>query len=121
MDISRRIALSTISIDMRFSPADMEGALHLLRSVVGLTLAKPGCRACSVLRDTVEEERVRYREEWESDSTFRRHVRSGEFRRVLMAMDMACEEPQVLVGSLTGISGMESLRELRREEGEITA
>ena len=44
---------------------------------------------------------------------FRKHLRSEEFRRVLMAMDMCCEEPKVLVGNLSGGSGMDYLRELR--------
>jgi len=117
----KHVALSTLSIDMRLSPAQVEDALRLLRSVAGLTEAKSECRVCSVARDTAEEGLIRYHEEWDSESAFRRHIRSEEFLRVLVAMDMSCEEPQVLVGNLTGISGMESLRELRREQGEITA
>lgn len=120
MTSGNRITLSTISIDMRFLPADAEGAIQLLRSVAGITEAKSGCHACSVLRDAVEEDRLRYREEWDSEPSFRRHLQSGEFQRVLLAMDMSREEPQVLVGNLSGISGMESLRELRGEQGEST-
>ena len=119
MNPDRRVALTTISIDMRFLPAQVEDALRLLRSVAGLTEAKSECRVCSVARDASEEELIRYREEWDSEAAFRRHVGSEEFQRVLVAMDMSCEEPQVLVGNLSERGGMECLRELR--EGEANA
>ena len=109
------IDLSTLCIDMRFSPEDLDDALRLLRSVVGVTEAKAGCRSCSVARDAADEALVRYREEWDSNPAFRRHVRSTEFQRVLIAIDMASEEPEVMVGNLSGFLGLNSLRELRGE------
>jgi quinol monooxygenase YgiN len=45
---------------------------------------------------------VHYREEWESEEAFREHIRPEEFRRVLIAMDMSCEEPRIVVGSFAG-------------------
>ena len=58
-------------------------------------------------------------EEWESAEAFRRHIRSEEFRRVLVAVDMCCEEPQIVIGNLSGHSGMEYLRKLRDEGDKI--
>ena len=116
MHTGNRVALKTISIDMRFLPDHEEDAIRVLRSVTGVTEAKSGCRACLVARDATDEELFLYREEWDSESAFLRHIRSEEFRRVLVAMDMCSEEPQVLVGDLSGTSGMERLRELRKEK-----
>ena len=63
---------------------------------------------------------VHYLEEWESaEALSRRHVRSEEFRRVLIAMDLCCEEPRIVTGNLSGHIGMEYLRKLREEEGKI--
>jgi hypothetical protein len=42
----------------------------------------------------------------ESREAFREHVRSEEFRRVLIAMDMSSEEPRIVVGDLPAHSGM---------------
>ena len=113
------IDLATLCIDMRFSPADLDGALRLLSSVVGATEAKAGCRSCSVARDASDGGLVRYREEWDSEPAFRRHVRSTEFQRVLVAIDLASEEPEVMVGNLSGRLGLESLRELRGERDTV--
>ena len=40
-------------------------------------------------------------------------IKDEEFRRVLIALDMSSEEPRIVVGTLSGHSGMEYLRELR--------
>lgn len=121
MNTGNRISLKTILIEMRFLPPQAEDALRLFRSVAGITEAKSGCSACSIGRDSVDEELFRYREEWDSESAFLRHIRSDEFQRVLVAMDMCREEPQVVVGNLSGTRGMDCLRELRGEEGGVTA
>jgi quinol monooxygenase YgiN len=102
---------------MRFSPADANSAVQLLLSAVGRTEAELGCQACTVARDAADENRVRYSETWDSEAAFQRHVQSEEFRRVLVAMDMCCEEPQVVVGNLSGQRGMTHLQELRTKDG----
>lgn len=115
-----RLKLVTCFIDMRFAPKDADRAVQVLLSVVGHTQAKPGCRACTVGRDATEEGRVHYSEEWDSEQGFERHVRSEEFRRVLLAMDLCCEEPQIVVGNLSGHSGIAYVRKLRENAGEST-
>ena len=99
--------------DMDFPPANAERAVQLLLSAVGLTEAKSGCQACTVARDASDPNRVRYSEIWHSESAFQKHAQSDDFRRVLVAMDMRWEEPRVVIGNLSGRSGMAYLQELR--------
>lgn len=106
------IGVVTCLVEMRFVVAEADRAVRLLATVVERTKAKSGCRACWVSRDVVDSCRIRYSEVWTSDSTFRSHARSEEFRHVLEALDMCCEEPAVTIGELTGRTGMEYLREL---------
>lgn len=102
---------------MRFAPGALDGAVQLLRSVIGPTQAKQGCTACAVAWDVTEDFLVRYSEMWASQASFERHVKSEEFRRVLVAMDMCRDEPRVVLGNLSGRSGMDYLRELRNAHG----
>lgn len=118
MKSDSHLALVTCSIDMHFSSGDAEHAIRLLLSSVERTEAKPKCRACTVLRDASDGCRVRYSESWISKTAFEQHVLSEEFRRVLVAMDMCCEEPQVVIGNLSGHSGISYLRELREGIGK---
>ncbi len=110
------LSLATCSIDMRFPAESVEQSVRLLLSVKGDILTKRGCRACDVSTEAADAGVVHYREEWESDEAFREHVRSEEFRRVLIALDMSSEEPRIVVGNLSGHGGMEYLRTLREPD-----
>ena len=85
----------------------------IIRTIVPLTVAKSGCQAWTVARDASDPNRVRYSEIWHSESAFQKHAQSDDFRRVLVAMDMCCGEPRVVIGNLSGRSGMAYLQELR--------
>jgi len=119
MDPGNRLSFATCSIDMRFDPKDVDHAIRMLLSVRGSIQAKRGCRACEVGMEASEPGLVHYREEWESEDVFHQHVQSEEFLRVLIALDLCCEEPRIVVGNLSGHSGMEYLRKLLEEEGKI--
>jgi quinol monooxygenase YgiN len=108
-----QLSLATCSADMRFSADDVDSAVRLLLSAKGDILTKRGCRACDVSTEAAAAGVDHYREEWESEAVFREHVRSEEFRRVLIAMDMSSEEPRIVVGNLSGHSGMAHLRKLQ--------
>jgi len=116
MDSTDRLSLATCSVDMRFLPDNANRAVRLLLSAKGDILTKRGCRACEVSTEAADPDVVHYREEWESEDAFREHVRSEEFRRVLIAMDMSSEEPRIVVGNLSGHGGMAYLRTLREPD-----
>jgi quinol monooxygenase YgiN len=115
-DSADNLRLATCSVDMRFPVGDADRAVRLLLSVKGDILTKRGCRACDVATEAADAGVVHYREEWESEEAFREHVRSEEFRRVLIAMDMSSEEPRIVVGNLSGHGGMEYLRSMREAD-----
>jgi quinol monooxygenase YgiN len=115
-DSGERLSISTCSVDMRFLTKDVDRAVRLMLSVQGEILAKRGCRACDVAVAVADPAVVHYREEWDSEETFHEHVRSEEFRRVLIAMDMSCEEPRIVIGNLTGHSGLAFLRNIREPD-----
>ncbi len=114
-----RLTLATCSIDMRFASKDVKHVVRLLLSVKGSIQSKHGCRACKVGVDAADSGLVQYLEEWESAELFHKHVRSEEFRRILIAMDLCSEEPRIMIGDLSGHIGMEYLRKLREEDGKI--
>ncbi len=110
---SKSPTLKTFSIAMRFDASCKPRALELLVSASGPIRAKRGCRSCRVENDAVDPDRLHYEEEWDSEEAFRRHVRSEEFWRVLLATDLCCEEPEVAIGDLSVQYGMDTLRKLR--------
>jgi quinol monooxygenase YgiN len=115
MKPTNRTAFMTCRVDMKFPVGVVDSAVRLLLSVVGRTESKAGCKACNISRDAVESDRLHYSEEWDSEPAFQRHVHSEEFGRVLVAMDMCGEEPQVTIGNLSGHSGIAYLQAIREK------
>jgi quinol monooxygenase YgiN len=113
MDSGDRLRLAICSIEMRFNPKDVDHAIRLLLSVRGSIQAKRGCRVCEVGMEASDPGLVHYREEWETEDVFHQHVQSEEFRRVLIALDLCCEEPRIVVGNMSGRTGMADLLKLR--------
>jgi quinol monooxygenase YgiN len=113
MDSGDRLSLAICSIEMRFDSKDVDHAIRLLLSVRGNIQAKRGCRVCEVGMEASDPGLVHYREEWETEEVFHQHVRSEEFRRVLIALDLCCEEPRIVVGNMSGRTGMADLLKLR--------
>jgi quinol monooxygenase YgiN len=111
----------TLSIDLRFTEENAAQAIQLLVAGCGRTEAKPGCQQCRVCKDTVKGNRVRYTESWNTQADFDRHLQSEEFRRVLVALDMCCEEPEVAVGNFSGHTGLLHLQQMRErcDSGEV--
>jgi quinol monooxygenase YgiN len=113
MESGEMLHLATCSIRMRFDPKGMDHAVRLLLSVRENIRAKRDCHACEVGLEAREEGFVHYREEWKSGEAFINHVQSAEFRRVLFALDLCCEEPRIVVGNLSGRTGISNLLKLR--------
>ncbi len=105
--------LKTCSIIMHYSPDMVDAGVQLLSSVIGQIEVKPGCRSCWVGRSVGEESRIDYQELWDSEKAFLRHIRSEEFQRVLTAMDLCDEEPEIMIGTLQANCGIEFLSRLR--------
>ena len=113
MESGDRLSLAVCSIEMRFDPKDVDHAIRLLLSVRGSIQAKRGCRVCEVGMEASDPGLIHYREEWETEDVFHQHVQSEEFQRVLIALDLCCEEPRIVVGNMSGRTGMADLLKLR--------
>ena len=103
----------TLSVDLCFSEENADQAIQLLISGCGKIEAKPGCQQSRVSKDTEKGTHVRYTEIWNTQADFDRHLQSEEFRRVLVALDLSAEEPEVAVGNFSGHTGLRYLQKMR--------
>ena len=103
-----------VTFQVRLVSADesREELLRTLRSVVGPVRGTAGCLRCNLLEDVQDPTEVVFVEDWRSEEAFVRHIRTDVFRRVLQGMDLAAEPPEVRIKSVSGVGGMERLREL---------
>lgn len=85
----------------------------ILETVTGPTQAEPGCLGCVVLEERGEEESVLLVEKWQTGDDLNRHLRSPLYSRILEAMELCREPPDVTFHEISATSGMEVIRALR--------
>ena len=94
-------------------PEKRDKILEMLVSVQRHAKLIHGCAGCTVCEERGNGNAVLYLESWGSREALQRHVRSGLYIRVLHAMDLASEPPEISFYEISGQKGLELIRELR--------
>lgn len=90
-----------------------EAVLRILRSITAETMAKPGCTDCGVYEGYDYNPWIVYVEEWSSDEELHRHIQSQLYFRVLTAMDLSKDEPQISFHHVSTTEHLELIESLR--------
>jgi quinol monooxygenase YgiN len=106
------------SVQIKVPPNRRDEILKTLSSMIGPTRVLTGCVSCRFYQDVENPNVLTLIEEWEYREALDRHVRSNDYRKILAAMDLASEPPKVQFCSVSSISGMELIKEIREGEGE---
>jgi len=89
-----------------------------LEPLIAWTRVQAGCRACHLLTDIEEPQALILWEEWETQEDLDRHLRSEDYRRVIAAMELSQEAPEVhfdTVATRGGFEVVEAARLPRKE------
>jgi len=105
-------------IDMEFAPDKMGEALQILRSIVERTRAETGCVSCSVYQDTEAENQLVFAQEWRSEDDLQRHLRSADYQKVLLVMEMALTRPEVRFDTIITTNGVGVIERARAPQKE---
>ena len=84
-----------------------------MRSVEDLTHPLPGCAGCWLCEQDVLSNQVRYMEQWESEEALHDHIRSELYRRVLAAMELSRQPPEVRFYFAKEAKGFELIEAIR--------
>jgi quinol monooxygenase YgiN len=101
------------TLRMDFAPQKIDEALQILCSLIERTRAEAGCIDCSVYKGTERDSMVIFEEKWVSDEVLRRHLRSEDFQKVLLVVEMAVAPPEIRFDTITGSRGRETIEEAR--------
>ena len=107
---------------LRILPAPDRRAevLEVFRAIQGPVLAQPGCTACHIYEEQGPEPAVVLVERWESQAALEAHIRSETYRRILDAIELSGDPPEVSFDYVSATDGME-LIERSRTPGGTTA
>jgi quinol monooxygenase YgiN len=75
----------------------------------------PGCIDCRVYLDVQKNCSLLFDQVWESAEDLNRHIRSDEYRNILLVMEMAAEKPEIRFETISNVTGMETIEKLRTD------
>lgn len=93
-------------------PCEQEGARAFLSGSIGKTRVQPGCIGCSLSIEQ-DPESILYVELWETEEDLTRRLRSDDYKKILMAMELSAREPQVVVYDVSKQQGLEFIEKVR--------
>jgi quinol monooxygenase YgiN len=103
------------TIRMKMPGQKAKEAMEILRSVAERTRVEPGCISCRIYRDDQEEHAILIEEFWRSQEELERHLRSAEYRNVLLVVEMAHEKPEISFCEFSGSTGVETIEKARTQ------
>ena len=101
-------------VKMDFGSEKVAEAVSILRSIVERIKVAKGCISCSVYQEAGNPCIVVFEEKWNCDADLQCHLRSEDYQKVLMVMEMAETRPEIRFETVTGLGGLEIIEEARR-------
>ena len=116
--LKQAIVRSTIRI---LIPLDKQSeAFDILRSATTQAQFESNCMSSRIYRGVDEVRAILVEEFWAGNEGMLRHLQSDEYRRVLLAIEMAEEPPEIRFDEILHTSGSESIKKvLKKPEKSI--
>jgi quinol monooxygenase YgiN len=105
------------TIRMTTSARKFGEALRILRSMAEQTRVQPGCLSCWVYRNGQEDNVLLFEQLWSNETDLERHLRSDEYRQVLLVMEMAMRQPEIRFDTISSSAGIEIIEKARSSTG----
>jgi len=74
---------------------------------------KPGCISCRIYEDLQEKNVIMLKEVWRSEEDLDLHLRSDEYRNLLLVLEMALEQPEIRFDTISSSMGIEAIEKAR--------
>ena len=98
---------------LEVEPNDRLNVLKTIHTIIGPTAVRKGCLHCGLYSNTQNDDELILVEKWTSQQYLEKHVRSDDFRKILMVMETAKRKPEInfiTVGSKAGLELVEKIR-----------
>ena len=102
---------ATIRLDL--TPGSAREALEVLRPVAERTRIESGCVSCRLYRDVQQDHAIMIEEYWTSPEDLQSHLRSSDYQRVLLVVEMAKGHPEIKFEEVVRTAGFETIAEAR--------
>ena len=90
--------------------------IEILKNMEALTRSKPDCKCCCVYEQINDTRAVLYVEQWQTREALERHVQSSMYIRLLTAVELSGDAPEIKFFDVAETTGMELIERLRSEK-----
>jgi quinol monooxygenase YgiN len=108
----KHMVLATIR--MTFSAKSFGEAWTILRSIAEQSKVQPGCLSCRIYRNGQEDNALMFQQLWSDEENLERHLRSDEYRQVLLVLEMAMKQPEIRFDTILSSTGIETIERARK-------
>jgi len=98
-------------------PQKRDEALKILKSAAAQCRVWPSCLGCHIYEDVQEDNVLMFEQSWRSQEDLERHLRSDEYYKVLLVMEMALKQPDIRFDIICGSTGIETVEKARSSTG----
>jgi quinol monooxygenase YgiN len=102
------------SVRILTRPGKRDDTLAILCSMAERTRVETGCITCRIYWDAQDENSILLEEMWNTQEDLNRHLRSEEYRNVLLIMEMAVKQPEIKFEFISHFEGIETIVKARR-------
>ena len=88
-------------------------ALEILCPLAERIRVEHGCLGCRIYRDAQEGNVLMFEEVWQSEVDANRHLRSHQYRELLLVMELAVAAPEVRFDTVSHSTGIETIEGAR--------
>lgn len=105
------------TIRMTVPPSKIPAVLEILRPVAELSRDDPGCLSCHVYVDQQDKNVLMLEQVWGNGEDMDRHLRSDEYRNLLLALEFAAKRPEIRFDTISSSAGLETVEKARGQAG----
>ena len=103
------------TIRMLIPPKRRGEVVEILSSLAERSRFEPGCIGTHVYQDVEVEPAIMIEQFWDSGEDLERHLRSEEFRKVLLVIEMAVGPPEIRFDAISQSTGFETIEKARSQ------
>ena len=101
------------TIRMAIPPQKKSEALKILRSITEQCRDVPACLSCHFYEDLQEIDVLMLIEVWRSEEDLNLHLRSEEYRNLLLVVEMSLKQPEIRFDTISSSMGIEAIEKAR--------
>ena len=107
------------SLRITASPERRDEIVQTFRALLEPTEVKRGCLGCRFYQDVADENALTYVEEWQTQDDLELHLRSDQYRKLLVLIDLSTTPPELRFHTISQTSGIEYLATVRTLEDQL--